>query len=437
MKALQLAVALALLGAAAAAPALGRNAAEFSPSIVLTNMGEMGQPCHQMVQRAIATNAKSIKFVPTVHYYGSETHIDRFCLRDEYWACQDINSGLLTKYTDLLASCMKKAVDAGVGIAVLAHLDNMKEYTWRNVLQFSPTAKYNGYSYADVVLKPMATAVNKAIRPGTEVIFTLQGETGKSISQYSKQWLELVGKVKGWIKEGKNLNNKDVLVGISLNYNKIYGWFTFDSISPQYISQTLDKEWKTQVAKYPIDLVNFRKLYDAIDIIGVSAYPPLDPNFTPADLEITLKYHDQELKYAGVDLKGLLNKGKRLVISEWGIGGGTMDGSKIAANLADVAGYPFFGLWYPYATNKDPWRNPQFNAYRRKLYSATSDWLKKKGGPTYRVDGLYVWNAGSWDATGVHFATAGNGGSWQDGQITEMVKAHNKAVNQATATAGR
>ena len=31
---------------------------------------------------------------------------------------------------------------------------------------------------------------------------------------------------------------------------------------------------------------------------------------------------------------------------------------------------------------------------RRKLYSATSDWLKKRGGPTYRVDGLYVWNAG-------------------------------------------
>ena len=40
----------------------------------------------------------------------------------------------------------------------------LQEYTWRNVLQFSPTAKYNGYSYSDVVLKPMATAVNKAIR---------------------------------------------------------------------------------------------------------------------------------------------------------------------------------------------------------------------------------------------------------------------------------
>jgi hypothetical protein len=37
--------------------------------------------------------------------------------------------------------------------------------------------------------------------------------------------------------------------------------------------------------------------------------------------------------------------------------------------------------------------------------------------------------AGSWDALGVHFATAGSDGSWADSQITNMVKEHNKAVN--------
>jgi hypothetical protein len=36
---------------------------------------------------------------------------------------------------------------------------------------------------------------------------------------------------------------------------------------------------------------------------------------------------------------------EQLVISEWGIGGGTQDGSSIAKTLEDVAGYPFFGLW--------------------------------------------------------------------------------------------
>lgn len=31
--------------------------------------------------------------------------------------------------------CVKYAVDKGFDIAILAHLDNMKEYTWRNILQ--------------------------------------------------------------------------------------------------------------------------------------------------------------------------------------------------------------------------------------------------------------------------------------------------------------
>lgn len=54
----------------------------------------------------------------------------------------------------------------------------------------------------------------------------------------------------------------------------------------------------------------------------------------------------------------------QLVISEWGVGGGTQDGNSIAPDVTYVSGFPFFGLWYPYATNKDPWRNPAFNAYR-------------------------------------------------------------------------
>jgi hypothetical protein len=38
----------------------------------------------------------------------------------------------------------------------------------------------------------------------------------------------------------------------------------------------------------------------------------------------------------------------QLVISEWGVGGGTQDGQGIAPDVEFVAGRPFFGLWYPY-----------------------------------------------------------------------------------------
>lgn len=59
-------------------------------------------------------------------------------------------------------------------------------------------------------------------------------------------------------------------VGISLNYNKVYGWIDFDTISPEYISKTFDKEWKAQAKNYPMDLQGMKQLYQAVDVIGVS-----------------------------------------------------------------------------------------------------------------------------------------------------------------------
>jgi hypothetical protein len=59
-------------------------------------------------------------------------------------------------------------------------------------------------------------------------------------------------------------------VGISLNYNKVYGWIDFDQISPEYISKNFDREWKAQARKFPMDLPNMKRLYQAVDVIGVS-----------------------------------------------------------------------------------------------------------------------------------------------------------------------
>lgn len=158
-----------------------------------------------------------------------------------------------------------------------------------------------------------------------------------------------------------------------------------------------------------------------------TAYPPLTPDFSQSDLETTLNYYAQELSFMGVDLRKLVNQqGKKLVISEWGVGGGTPEGKLIAANVTDVAAQPFFGTWYPYTYDKDPWVKSDYSAYRKKLYRATSDWLKGRGGPNLRLDGLYVWNAGSWDALGVNPTSGGN---WIDPSLQSMVRDHNAYVN--------
>lgn len=68
--------ALALLAATAHA-----GGAEFTPSVVLTTVKEMENNCEQMVDNALTLNSKEIKFVPTVHFYGSETNINSYCFR--------------------------------------------------------------------------------------------------------------------------------------------------------------------------------------------------------------------------------------------------------------------------------------------------------------------------------------------------------------------
>jgi hypothetical protein len=62
------------------APARAKGG-EFSPSVVLTSFEEMQNNCESMVRNALSLNAKSIKFVPTVHYYGSESSLNSYCFR--------------------------------------------------------------------------------------------------------------------------------------------------------------------------------------------------------------------------------------------------------------------------------------------------------------------------------------------------------------------
>lgn len=43
-----------------------------------------------------------------------------------------------------------------------------------------------------------------------------------------------------------------------------------------------------------------------------AAYPPLYPNFPLSAMDTPLKYHEQELSYADIDLKALIDSGKKV-----------------------------------------------------------------------------------------------------------------------------
>jgi hypothetical protein len=95
-----------------------------------------------------------------------------------------------------------------------------------------------------VVLKPVAQALNRVIRPGVKVVLTLNGETGKSVGQYASSWLALVGESKKRVLANRpRVPPGDVAVGISLNYNRVAGWVDFDAVKPSRELFCFDWGW--------------------------------------------------------------------------------------------------------------------------------------------------------------------------------------------------
>lgn len=63
-------------------------------------------------------------FVPCVHRY-------------DWGSCEVPNKANIERFTSVLAKCIKKAVDAGKDIAILAHLDLEKVRGWKAKQDFS------------------------------------------------------------------------------------------------------------------------------------------------------------------------------------------------------------------------------------------------------------------------------------------------------------
>jgi hypothetical protein len=150
----------------------------------------------------------------------------------------------------------------------------------------------------------------------------------------------------------------------------------------------------------------------------------------------------QEISHFGVDLKSLLhNQRKLLLLSEYGLGGGTSNnGSTPAVTAAEAAATPFFGVFGAYNRTTDPWVTwapeatlVETRAFRRHFFVQTSRcgvragcwlrawsearllaaamylsllarplrrWMMAGGSLSYPVHALFLWSMSSWDVQG-------------------------------------
>ncbi len=149
--------------------------------------------CYDQVDKAKATNAKKIQFIPTVHWKGTDTRVDSYCYRNQYFTCQDVTPVLISQFKDGMQKCIQYAVDQGfTTISMLPHLDNDATYYWRNKAWFDPLENVKGVNYHDILVDPVARAmhdVGLAAKTPIAMYLTLQGETGKSVIFGPREWI--------------------------------------------------------------------------------------------------------------------------------------------------------------------------------------------------------------------------------------------------------
>ncbi|KAG1675443.1 hypothetical protein FOA52_001742 [Chlamydomonas sp. UWO 241] len=193
-----------------------------------------------MVDRVLATGASRIHLVPT-HYYSQDSRsrdITGYCFMDaRYQACRSFDSAGIDSFRTGVAMCVAYAARAGArSVAVTPRVDKKGESgdswsirSWRNGVIFSPTKKYGGYSYADVMLTPLIDAFAQ-LPAWMPVHFSLQGEMGATVFRYPLIWRSLLADVRNRLEAARSKQAEGVVsaqsgtgpVRTGLTFNFVY-----------------------------------------------------------------------------------------------------------------------------------------------------------------------------------------------------------------------
>lgn len=348
----------------------------------------------------------------------------------------------IERYTKGLERCAKYAVSNGfTTLHLLPHVDPQEpsgKGLWRNTVKFDPTKRVGpseeASSYEEAALLPAAKALGAAAAsvPNGEklsVDFSLGGEQGFSVFSYPRNYQAMVPRLKQAMLEaagaasagasGDDVASKKLKAefGVSLNWGKACGCIEVTEQDPLIYNSTFPDRlarWRKGGGESKVDLGGVRALIEGLDWLGTSGYASMPPDAGAgsdanargaAALEASWETLAYEMGLMGIPLQDIvLNKGKRMIFSEQGVGGCDRKGN-VAPDAAWVAKHPFLGLWPNhggYSSSEaangapivNPWKNAQFADLRRQIYNFLGDYLISGGGPGYRLDAAYVWSAG-------------------------------------------
>ena len=72
------------------------------------------------------------------------------------------------------------------------HIDPSVGTGWRGFVRMNPRVRYQGKTFWDIALRPIAEAVNDNLGRGTEFLINVQGEMGTSMFGFAGEFLSIM-----------------------------------------------------------------------------------------------------------------------------------------------------------------------------------------------------------------------------------------------------
>eukprot|EP01023_Acetabularia_acetabulum_P020487 TRINITY_DN2065_c0_g1_i6.p1 TRINITY_DN2065_c0_g1~~TRINITY_DN2065_c0_g1_i6.p1 ORF type:complete len:499 (+),score=61.21 TRINITY_DN2065_c0_g1_i6:25-1521(+) len=405
-----------------------------------------GNRCIGMLDRALEFQASKVQFIPTQYQADSNKDgtIDYYCHKASKGNCPAFDQQWIDLFREDMQRCFQYAIDKGLSISLSPHLDDgLETGVWRNTLRLDPLVPYGGYSYAEIMLYPLADALKATANANTQIWFGMQGEMGATVMYNPQSYITLFQIIRDRMLLDSNIQPQNLKIGLGLNFNKLCACVLLDLVDPTlYLDQF-------PAAIAPIlntfDLEGIKQLFFTTDFMAVSNYASLTPNFATPELQSAIYQFDEELKVFGVSIRDLVrNNGKEIYFAEYGVGGGVkISGAARATTQEEVAKFPFFGISGPYSRATDPWqmysdvispaRQYMHYFYEKTIEMASSDINVNYdiGNEFYRTEfvydigAIYIWNLVSWDVQAVYPYSTNSQGSYRDEYVVGLIKNHN------------
>ncbi len=369
----------------------------FNSSVLMFDeIDVIGCPAQLEAEKTLGNRRINLLF--TARFLIDESQkLTNYCFATEGKACDPLTDELLERMKGHWANCLHAATERNLDISVYVQIDDAgKSNLWRNNLKFDPLEKHNGYSYDDILIKPLAELAAKIVKPTNSIEFSLQGEMGATLAFQPRSYVDLIRLTKERLAPRKNIE-----VGVNVNFGAVLGFGT-----------------KLSEAMIP----EVQALLYAIDFLGVSAYHDVMVPVQAVNFRDSFDQAAEELKILGVGLPA----NKALRISEIGMGGGSLsgDGVKPAKDVIEAAASLWSGVLGPYNKLSDPFQNKAIFAFRRDFYRELLAFLKSP--PTdLNMRSAYLWNTDSWDVQGFYPKTTG----YRDQVIVDAIRRQNANCN--------